>query len=118
MAELRPEAQTAVTRLGIYVDGKLLGKNLDIIRAELQRLTDENARLVVANSERDTLFAEHERLTGTLKMWMARCTDAEAERDALRKRLVPCARVEQGEVCVFMDAADEGKAVAVVVVEK
>lgn len=35
---LRPEVQKALNRIGIYVDGKLLGENLDIIKAELLRL--------------------------------------------------------------------------------
>jgi len=43
---LPPEVATAVNRIGIYVDEKLLGENLDIIRDHLHRLAEENARLL------------------------------------------------------------------------
>ncbi|HET7161661.1 MAG TPA: hypothetical protein VFI32_03215 [Rhodanobacteraceae bacterium] len=43
---------------------------------------------------------------------------AEAELAALKTRMRPVARVENGEVRALMDPADEGKCVAVAVVEE
>lgn len=59
------------------------------------------------NAQQDTM--------GALKRKLAL---AEAELAALKARMKPCARVVGGEVRAFMDPDDEGKYVAVVVVEE
>jgi len=109
---LPPEVETAISRIGIYVDGKLLGDNLDIIRDHLHRLAEENARLreSAQQIERECLEAwkqaTHSRscakvaeseLADVRRKWadaeskLAACDDdlrlVLAERDALKARI-------------------------------
>lgn len=104
MAELRPEVAEAIGRVTCLSDtfntyAKMRLGDWECITAELQRLTDENARLL--QDEGDALTAlqeEHE--------WQeehARALKAEAERDALRKRIEDAPRTiafRDGSVCI------------------
>lgn len=49
--KIHPVALAALNRIGIYVDGKLLGENLDIVREELQRLTNVSPAITIDEIE-------------------------------------------------------------------
>jgi len=110
--KLPPEVETAISRIGIYVDGKLLGDNLDTVRTHLHRLAEENARLlsiqigmhrdVCANAlraeEAEARVQELERVKIALvaerdhaKLLQRK---AEAERDALKARAAEAVVIE------------------------
>ena len=108
---LRPEVQAAMRELreALRVQGVgSHGPQFTIIRAELLRLTRDRDHARQMHADRDEDL-QHE--------WL-RAEKAEAELAALKARMRPVARVENGEVRALMDHADEGKYVAVLVVEE
>lgn len=114
---LRPEVREAWQRI---VADEQHPEDFECVEAELLRLAGSlTARQTIdAISRAERAEAE---LAAALKA-NRDCVDhfeqMQAELATLKARMKPCARVVGGEVRVFMDSGDEGKYVAVLVVEE
>ena len=121
---LRPEVKLAIEWLQRFVVcnpvssietwteySELASGVVETVRAELLRLAADNCGMHKA-------LCEHDELCEQLTAMRLRAEKSEAELEALKARMKPCAQVVGGEVRALMDPDDEGKYVAVLVVEE